>query len=170
MEGKRVSMDYDYLELKEAGSKGNGVFTKRKFRKDDLILKVNIVEVFNENASHRSQIAVDKWVSYHPHFIHFMNHSCEFNCSTTIDDKGSQFVIAMRDIQIGEELTLNYAFRNLRISNDSLPCTCGSKDCTGVVASWSASSEKMRKHYLKKYSKFILPYISEFELNQREMP
>jgi SET domain-containing protein len=60
----------------------------------------------------------------------FINHSCEPNCQT------EQFgriiwIVAMRDIQAGEELTYNYEYG---IDDEPLePCHCGAHNCCGYI-------------------------------------
>ena len=60
----------------------------------------------------------------------FINHSCEPNCHT------EQFgrliwIVAIRDIRVGEELTYNYGYE----MNDEPPepCHCGVKRCCGYI-------------------------------------
>ena len=60
----------------------------------------------------------------------YINHSCDPNCQT------EQFgriiwIVAMRDIQAGEELTYNYGYE----MNDEPPepCYCGAKHCCSSI-------------------------------------
>lgn len=57
----------------------------------------------------------------------FLNHSCDPNCETDEID-GKVWVIALRDISSGEELTYDY---NLYDGDDAdeAPCSCGLKGC-----------------------------------------
>ena len=60
----------------------------------------------------------------------FMNHCCEPNCETEERD-GRIFVIALRDIRPGEELTYEY---NLYDSDDmAQDCYCGTPSCRGTM-------------------------------------
>jgi SET domain-containing protein len=62
----------------------------------------------------------------------FINHSCEPNCETTEDD-GRIFVMAVRDIAAGEELTYEY---NLHDSDEADgDCHCGAAICRGTMFS-----------------------------------
>jgi SET domain-containing protein len=51
----------------------------------------------------------------------FVNHSCEPNCETD-QIRGKMWIIALRDIEAGEELTYDY---NLYDGEDDAPCLCG---------------------------------------------
>lgn len=56
----------------------------------------------------------------------YMNHSCEANTYSP----GLDFEIAIRDIEVGEQLTSDYGALNLE---ETLTCRCGSAACRGVI-------------------------------------
>ena len=60
-------------------------------------------------------------------FAKYVNHNCAHNTIST----GYGFEIAVRDIQIGEEITDEYGIFNL---NSEMECGCGSEVCRKVVA------------------------------------
>jgi SET domain-containing protein len=62
----------------------------------------------------------------------FMNHCCAPNCETQEKDERI-FVVALRDIAAGEELTYEY---NLYDSDDATQdCYCGAPNCRGTMFS-----------------------------------
>jgi uncharacterized protein len=62
----------------------------------------------------------------------FINHSCAPNCETE-EEAGRIFVVAIRDIEAGEELTYEY---NLYDSDDEEgTCYCGATKCRGTMFS-----------------------------------
>jgi SET domain-containing protein len=62
----------------------------------------------------------------------FINHSCDPNCETE-DHSGRVYVVAVRDIAAGEELTYEY---NLYDSDDAeADCYCGAETCRGTMFS-----------------------------------
>jgi SET domain-containing protein len=62
----------------------------------------------------------------------FINHSCDPNCETE-DEDGRIYVVAIRDIAAGEELTYEY---NLHDSDDEDgDCYCGAATCRGTMFS-----------------------------------
>ncbi len=79
------------------------------------------------------------------------NHSCEpnvgFNSSVTM--------IAIRDIQQGEELVMNYAFMETYFN--PFNCNCGSSVCRKVIDSntWKDAEFK------RKYGKYYSPYLKD---------
>ncbi len=67
----------------------------------------------------------------------FINHSCDPNCETDEID-GRIWIVALRDIAPGEELSYDY---NLYDGDGDAPCSCGTKKCRGSMY----SPEELRK-------------------------
>jgi SET domain-containing protein len=62
----------------------------------------------------------------------FFNHSCDPNCGFAALD--SSLVVAIRDIEVGEELTYDYQCMDTEATfYDGLECCCGSKKCRGKL-------------------------------------
>ena len=59
----------------------------------------------------------------------FINHSCAPNCFSRITH-GRLLFFSLREIQPGEELTLDYR----PSQHPGLPCTCGAPSCRGVMS------------------------------------
>jgi len=62
----------------------------------------------------------------------FINHSCNPNCETLMEEKRI-WIQAVRDIPPGGELTFNYGY-DLEAYRDH-PCRCGAADCVGYIVS-----------------------------------
>jgi uncharacterized protein len=60
----------------------------------------------------------------------FINHSCAANCEPQIV-RGRIWIIALRDIQPGEELTYDYGFDYEQWRDH--PCRCDAPDCVGFI-------------------------------------
>lgn len=60
----------------------------------------------------------------------FINHSCAPNCEARLEE-GRIWIVAIRDIRAGEELTFNYGY-DLEDYRDH-PCHCGSPECVGYI-------------------------------------
>ena len=58
------------------------------------------------------------------------NHSCSPNCESELID-GRVWIIALRDIAAGEEITYNYGY-DLEEYREH-PCNCGSQECVGYI-------------------------------------
>ena len=76
----------------------------------------------------------------------FLNHSCNPNCETENNGDGHIWVVAIRDIAPGEELTYEY---NLHDSDDDeADCHCGAEACRGTM--FSEDEVKRRARLAKK--------------------
>ena len=66
----------------------------------------------------------------------FINHSCEPNCEP-IAYEGHMWIVAVRDIQPGEELAYDYAIeldeRHTPALKRRFPCACGARTCRGSI-------------------------------------
>jgi SET domain-containing protein len=61
----------------------------------------------------------------------FINHSCDPNCES--DEIGDRvFIIAIRDIEAGEELIYDYCLYDGE-ADDPAICHCGAKQCRGSM-------------------------------------
>lgn len=60
----------------------------------------------------------------------FINHSCAPNCEAEWDED-RLWIITIRDIQPGEELTFNYGY-DLEDYREH-PCRCGASECVGFI-------------------------------------
>jgi uncharacterized protein len=71
---------------------------------------------------------IDGSVDYN--LARFANHSCEPNCETDVID-GHIWIIALRDIAAGEEITYNYTYDYEDYREH--PCRCGAPSCVGYI-------------------------------------
>lgn len=78
----------------------------------------------------------------------YINHSCDPNCETEEDEQGRVWIISMRDIAAGEELTYDYL---LYEGNGDAPCSCGSKQCRGSMYSPKQLGRRKRTSAKKKH-------------------
>ena len=63
----------------------------------------------------------------------YINHSCNPNCEIHTSTR-TIWVVALRHIQVGEELTYNYGYD---IKNyTEYPCRCGAPNCCGYILDW----------------------------------
>ncbi|MCB9747864.1 MAG: SET domain-containing protein-lysine N-methyltransferase [Candidatus Omnitrophica bacterium] len=82
------------------------------------------VYIFQLNKRHD----IDGFVPYNT--ARLINHSCDPNCEADII-RGHIWIIALREIQKGEEITYNY---NYDIDDyEDHPCRCQTKRCVGYI-------------------------------------
>ncbi len=86
----------------------------------------------------------------------FVNHSCDPNAGI----KGQIFLVAMRDIVAGEEITFDYAMALHRSPNNppyTFDCECGAPVCRKKVTDEDWKSPELRK----KYAGYFQYYLEE---------
>ena len=76
----------------------------------------------------------------------YINHSCNPNCEVDII-KGKIWIIAIKDIKKGDELSYDYGF-GYDADFRQFPCKCGSKNCCGYIV-----RDDQRWRINKKYAK-----------------
>jgi uncharacterized protein len=60
----------------------------------------------------------------------YINHSCDPNCTVQLTTQ-TIWIVALRDITPGEELTYNYGYE--LDDTPTHPCTCGAETCCGAI-------------------------------------
>lgn len=75
----------------------------------------------------------------------FINHSCDANCETEEID-GRVWIVAVRNIAAGEELSYDYCLYDG--DEEDAPCNCGAKGCRGSM--FSAEELKRRRRAERK--------------------
>lgn len=75
----------------------------------------------------------------------FINHSCAPNCESEVDGD-EVWILALRDIRAGEELTFNYCY-DMEDYQDH-PCRCGAPECVGFMVAESHFDQIRRQREL----------------------
>lgn len=79
----------------------------------------------------------------------YNNHSCDPNCGV----HGEVTFVAIRDIIIGEELTIDYAF----IDNEdySFVCHCGSNSCRHIITGYDWKIKSIQEKYYPYFAQYL---------------
>ena len=149
-------------QMRPAGGKGFGNFAIERISRGETVVGFGgwvmnraTLDGLAVDRQHRSiQIDEDLYLvsDDEPAPGDMFNHSCEPNCVLL----GSQILLARRDIEIGEELTFDYAMCDAS-DYDEFSCMCGVPTCRQVVtgADW-------RDPVLQaKYSGWFSPYLNK---------
>ena len=64
------------------------------------------------------------------HTARYINHSCDPNCEVHTTQR-TLWIVALWDIQEGEELTYHYGYEP--DDETAHPCTCGAENCCGFI-------------------------------------
>lgn len=83
------------------------------------------------------------------HIKLYVNHSCNPNCGM----HGEITFVAIRDINAGEELTIDYAF----VDNEdySFECHCGSENCRGIVTGFDWKIKELQEKYYPYFAQYL---------------
>ena len=79
----------------------------------------------------------------HGNISRFINHSCDPNCRAH-KERGRIWIIALRDIARGEEITFDYGFQFRHWAEN--PCRCGAAQCPGYIVAES-QRWRLRKNF-----------------------
>ncbi len=158
------------IVIKDTGSKGKGVFAVRKIKKGQVILthnfrsdrrvyKKDIPNLSEKDQNHIDYIGDDKYaVGYSPIFM--MNHSCKPNAFVKYETFLLKKVIAMKNIEKGEEIFLDYSIDTT--GTWKMKCLCGKENCRKTIyGTYKKLPRKLQKKYWKyvpKWKKDLLKY------------
>lgn len=121
----------EYLFVKDSNVHGKGIFTKVRIIKNQPIViiqgeEINAAEcIRRENEENNVYIFWKDDDTYldasQTEKIKYINHSCECNCYIDEDETGNLILVAARDIDAGEELTIDYGYDEIYAE-----CSCAS--------------------------------------------
>jgi hypothetical protein len=115
------------------------------FARNDTPAETRVIEYLGEKITKQESLArcernneyifaldeerdLDGNVSWNP--ARFLNHSCAPNCEARLEE-GRIWVVAIREVRAGEELTFNYGY-DLESYREH-PCSCGANGCVGYI-------------------------------------
>jgi SET domain-containing protein len=147
----RIVARPDMMRVRRSRVHGRGVFALRRIRKG-----TRVIEYLGDRLSHRQadrryehkdisdnhtflfivdrSVVIDAGVNGND--ARYINHSCDPNCESLIDDR-RVFIEAIRTIQPGEELTYDYQIGRDRNDPQDIDqiyaCRCGAGKCRGSM-------------------------------------
>ncbi|WP_299940480.1 SET domain-containing protein-lysine N-methyltransferase [uncultured Microbulbifer sp.] len=155
---------YELLDCKDK-DKGQGIFATKRFHSGDIVM-VGVIEEDNidENHSHASQMGEFRY-ALHGGEIAKVNHSCNPNCGINLNEVEAHDFIAMHTIEIGDEITFDYAMRNYIIDHFPYKCCCGAGNCRGRITGWKDLPESFKSTY----KGYVAPYLIEIDFRLKEL-
>jgi uncharacterized protein len=166
------------IEVRITPSKGRGLFAKEKIFKGEII--ENDEEALKDTQILTKEQIADKenselWKSlcyeisdteeicpkdiYNPPAGFLINHSCDPNTGV------GENMIALRDIEAGEEITYDYAMTDAGNYNDE--CLCGSEKCRGRRRGIDWMIPELQKRYKGYFQKNIQKKIDALNLKRK---
>ncbi len=91
----------------------------------------------------------------------FLNHSCEPN--SYVKKIGSKFyLIAMKNIGGGKEVTFDYDTNDYDNKNFEFACKCKSRNCRKLIRGF----KYLNKNQKKRLKKYLMPYLKKIYENE----
>lgn len=153
-ENMRDRASTDFLSIKRAKN-GQGVFANNVFKKGETVLefrgkiftKNNLPNPYDAVEDHYVQIEKDEYMGPSGGVDDFVNHSCEPSCGVKIYNPGI-FLVAIRDIGVGEEITWDYS-TTMDEDEWEMDCCCGSKLCRKKIRDYKYLPNDIQEKYQK---------------------
>lgn len=162
------------LEVKKTEKYGKGVFAKKDLMKGDRlaifggyifpIKNLNSLSVDYQDSG--IQISEEFSLTCLDHFedTDFFNHSCEPNAGIG----GQIFLVAMKDIKLGEEITFDYAMCLHAVEGVleyKFECMCGVDKCRGVITENDWKNKELQAKYDGYFQYFLQEKINKNKTN-----
>lgn len=155
------------LEVRSSDRHGRGVFATARITRGtrvavfggDILLIDEINDLPDELQDFPMQIeerfVLGSRTGTEPEPADFFNHSCDPNCGF----RGQIFLVAMRDIVAGEELTFDYAMVvSQSVGSEivfELECSCGSPLCRRRITEADWRLPQLRQRYAGFFSHYL---------------
>ncbi len=113
----------DYIVVRESPISGKGIFTTKPCKRDEVLMII-AGEVIDGNECERRENEENNvyifWNSENSFIdtamtekIRYINHSCSPSASVQERDDVSLFLVAARDLDTGEEITIDYDYEDI---------------------------------------------------------
>ncbi|HET8793430.1 MAG TPA: SET domain-containing protein, partial [Nitrososphaeraceae archaeon] len=136
------------FEIKNTSNKGKGLFLKNPVRANECVINLTgkLSLKPHVNASLNSiQIDDDTYIDVdEQQDWQYINHSCSPNMKLDLDIMG---FVAIRDIDLGEEITFHYCTTefDLLSKNEDFCCRCGSTSCLEIIKGFSHLTQNQKQ-------------------------
>lgn len=148
------------IEIVQSRIHGKGLVAKEAIKKTEFVGYIRGPRMFKIDSGIKDSLKNPDWVGFKKNWwtdplppFKYLNHSCDPTCGIM----GTRTLRALRDIKIGEEITIDYATTEVN-PLWYLKCTCGYKSCRREVR----SIQKLPLSNFKKYIPFIPTAIKDF--------
>jgi len=118
----------NYLIIKDSVVHGKGLFSINNFSSGQTITKIE-GEIINADECVKRELEGNVYIFWKEDDIYidvvnysiikYINHSCDYNCDVEEDENGNLILIAVKEIEQGEELTIDYGYEEIYQN-----CTC----------------------------------------------
>jgi hypothetical protein len=167
---KRNASSYRSIktEIRTSDTEGRGLFAKESIRKGEIvsvrgghIITRQMERKIEKPDGYWGYPIADKFVLAPlntrevEEVMMFLNHSCEPNVGIL----GQIIFVAMRNIDSGEELTIDYAM--FGANTEPMRCKCRSSNCRGKITDSDWKIQKLQEKYRGYFSSYIQLKIND---------
>jgi len=164
MAGRPLNLTYfsPKVEKRKSPIEGRGLFARRKIEAGEIVVvkggyiltKAQRDEIGRKLGPSEIQVTEDLFIGptskrQREGGMMHLNHSCEPNLGL----QGQVVYVALRNIEIDEELTFDYAMN--ADEPDEMQCRCGSQSCRGTITGFDWRKPEIQKKYDGYFSWFI---------------
>ena len=165
------------IKVERSGIAEKGVFTKKTIKRGEMVCNFEGSRGKIYSAQERIKNP-RKWADYdiqidenlffgatknsELELCDYINHSCDPNCGI----EGSLKIVAMRNIEKGEELTFDYAMSESH--HFRVKCNCNRVICRKVVTGDDWRKKEVRKRYDGYFSEYLQRKIDESRKKNRK--
>jgi len=135
----RKSKDSDLVLIGNSKIHGKGVFAAERILKDTEIIEYTGEKISKKEGDKRSNQQLEQGKLYvfelnkkydvdglsNGSDAHLINHSCDPNCESINFDNSHIWIVAIKDIPKGAEITYDYELTG----DKEITCKCGTKKC-----------------------------------------
>lgn len=144
------------IKVKKTVNRGKGVFATRDIKRGEIILRRSgavvcvgsIKDIPKHIQDHWFPIGKKKYLLSNPP-AKYVNHSCNPNAGI----KNIKDLVAMRDIQKGEEITYDYSM--VGVDDWTMKCHCCEPNCRKLIGKYKDLDRSTKL----KYSKYVPKWV-----------
>lgn len=145
-----VVSNHQFAEIRKDHASGQQtLFALKHFKKDDVISLLGAAFVTDKPSYLTVQTGNKTHIALHPYFLQYINHGCDPNC---FFDTSNMKVVALRDIEEGEEFTFFYPSTEWEMASP-FQCYCNQPGCLGLINGAAHIPKEVLRRY--KLSDFI---------------
>jgi uncharacterized protein len=155
-------------EIRKSATEGRGLFAIKPIRKGEIV-SVRGGHIITRQMEQKMKKSPGYWgypiaeefvlapfsVQEVEDVMMFLNHSCEPNLGIL----GQIIFVAMRNIDSGEELTIDYAM--FGADKEPMRCNCRSSNCRGLITDSDWKIKELQVKYRGYFSSYIQLKIDE---------
>ena len=161
-------------EARFSKTHGRGVFAKEKIKKDEIVAAFggHIMTRKERDALQKGigdlalgiddDLFIGPYLSNETDDADWFNHSCNPNAGIW----GQIFLVAMKDIEKGKEITFDYVMSCSQKTKKRVlfVCSCNSSNCRKQVTNHDWKNPELQKRYKSYFSNFVQRNIDELNI------